>query len=87
MFYCENGSSFGLKSQCFTPKKGVHFGLKSQCFIAKKGLFSAEKSVFCCKKGGNFQTGEQGWVPFFPVSEGAGALLLHIYESFGYMVS
>ncbi len=23
------------------------------------------------QKGGNFQTGEQGWVPHFPVSEGA----------------
>ncbi len=51
MFYCENGGSFGLKSQCFTAKKEVNFGLKSQCFIAKKGSFWAEKSVFCSKKG------------------------------------
>ncbi len=49
--------------------KGV---LKSQCFITKKGLFSAEKLVFCSKIGGHFQTGEQGWVPLFPVREGAG---------------
>ncbi len=50
-------------------KKGVHFGLKSQCFIEKKGSFRAEKSVFLHEKGGHFQTGEQGWVPLFPVSE------------------
>ncbi len=75
--YCENGGSFGLKSQCFTAKKGVNFELKSQCFIAKKGSFWAEKSVFCCKKGGHFQTGEQGWVPVFPVSEGAGVPYFH----------
>ncbi len=72
MFYCEKEDSFWLKSQCFTTKKGVHFGLKSLCFITKKGSFGVEKSMFCCKKGGHFQTGEQGWVPLFPVSEGAG---------------
>ncbi len=38
----------------------------------KKESFWAEKSVFCRKIGGHFQTGEQGWVPLFPVSEGAG---------------
>ncbi len=37
VFYCENGDSFLLKSQCFTAKKG--------------GSFSTEKSVFYCKKG------------------------------------
>ncbi len=58
--------------QCFMVKKGVHFGLKSQCFIMKIGSFEAEKSVFCHKIGGHFQTGEQGWVSFFPVSERAG---------------
>ncbi len=56
----------------FIAKKWVHFGLKRQCFIVKNGLFWAEKPVFCRQKGGHFQTGEQGWVPFFPVSEGAG---------------
>ncbi len=75
--------SFGLKSQCFTAKKGVHFGLKSQCFIAKKGLFWAEKSVFCCKKGGHFQNGEHGWVPFFPVSEGAATWLCYMTSGWG----
>ncbi len=29
------------------------------------------------QKGGNFQTGEQGWVLIFPVSEGAGSWGLH----------
>ncbi len=33
-------------------------------------LFWAEKSVFCCKKVGHFQTGKQRWVPLFTVSEG-----------------
>ncbi len=42
-------------------KKGVHFGLKSQFFHEKEG---------------NFKIGEQGWVPLFPVSEGAGPLPL-----------
>ncbi len=58
----------------FYCKKGIEFVLKSQCFIMKKGSFLAEKSVFCHKKGGHFQTGEQEWVPLFPVSEGAGVL-------------
>ncbi len=66
MFYCEKG----LKNQCFTAKKGVHFELESQCFITTKASFSAEKSVFCRKIGVHFQTGEQRWVPLFPVSEG-----------------
>ncbi len=81
----EKGVNFDV--QCFTVKKRVYLGwkvsvllekregnfrLKSQCFIAKKRSFWAEKSVFCCKKEGHFQTGEQGWVPLFPVSEGAG---------------
>ncbi len=39
----------------------------------KGGSFWTEKSVLYRKKGGHFQTGEQGWVPFFPLSEGAGA--------------
>ncbi len=60
----------------FYHKKEVHFGLKSQCFILTKG-FSAEKSVFCHNEGGHFQTGEQGWVPFRPVSEGAGHLIYY----------
>ncbi len=76
----KKGGSFGLTSQCFTSKKGVHFRLKSQCFIAKKGLFWAEKSVFCHKRGGHFQTGEQGWVPFFPGSEGCGRRPYHWFE-------
>ncbi len=33
--------------------------------------------MFCNKKGGHFQTGEQGWVPLFPVSEGAGKRAKH----------
>ncbi len=70
------GFIFGWKV-CFTTKKGVHFELKSQCFITKKGSFWAQKSVFCCKEGGNFQTKEQGWVPLFPVSEGAGVWSFH----------
>ncbi len=58
VFYCENGGSFGLKSQRFTTKKGVHFELKSQCFIAKRGYFELKSQCFATK-GGNFQTGGQ----------------------------
>ncbi len=61
-----------LKRRYFTAKKGIHFELKLQCFIAKRGSFLVEKSMFCSKKEGHFQTGEQGWAPLFPVSEGAG---------------
>ncbi len=34
--------------------------------------------MFCNKKRGHFQTEEQGWVPFFAVSEGAGYTSRHI---------
>ncbi len=72
----EKGVNFDV--QCFTMKKGGSFGLKSQCFIAKKGLFWAEKSVFCCKKGGHFKTGEPWWVPLFALSKRAGSQLCTI---------
>ncbi len=72
MFYREKGGSFGLTSPCFTTKKG---SILDPQFITKKGSFGAEKSVLS-QKGGHFQTGEQGWVPFFPVSEGARSTLL-----------
>ncbi len=58
VFYCKKGGSFWTEKSVFYHKKRGHFELKSQSF--------------CCKKGGHFQTGEQGWVPFFPVSEVAG---------------
>ncbi len=35
----------------------------------KMGFTLAEKCL--PQKGGNFQTGEQGWGPLFPASEGA----------------
>ncbi len=57
------------------PWKKGSLGLKSQCFIMKKVSFWAEKWVFCHKEGHHFQTVEQGWVPLFPVSEGAGSLM------------
>ncbi len=71
----------------FYREKGCSFGLKSQVFYHKKGVFIwAKKSVFCHKKGDHFQTGEQGWVPLFPDSEGAGTqcesvwMLVLIYD-------
>ncbi len=76
---CKRGFIWAEKS-LFYCKKGIEFVLKSQCFIMKKGSFWAEKSVFCHKKGGHFQTGEQEWVPLFPVSEGAGGIALDIQE-------
>ncbi len=36
------------------------------------GRFQLKSQCFATKKGGYFQTGEQGWVALFPVSEGAG---------------
>ncbi len=56
------------------PQKRGHFRLKIQCFITKKRSFWAEKSEFCCKEGGHFQTGEKRWVPLLPVNEGAGVI-------------
>ncbi len=41
--------------------------------LRKRGRFKPKSQCFAIKKGGNFQTGEQGWVPLFPMSEGARA--------------
>ncbi len=38
--------------------------------------------MFFLKKGGNFQTGEPGWVPLFPVSERAGTLNQHFGRTY-----
>ncbi len=80
----EKGVNFDV--QCFTMKKWGSFRLKSQCFTSKRGLildwkvsvlswkrscFELKSQVFCRKRGGYFQSGEQGWVPLFAVSEGA----------------
>ncbi len=70
-FIVKRGGSFGLKSQCFTTKRGFILDWKISVLSRKRGRFEL-KSVFCHKKGGHFQTGEQGWVPLFPMSEGAG---------------
>ncbi len=62
-------------------EKSVFYRKKRGSFWTEKSVFYCEKGdvlswkVFCCKKGGNFQTGEHGWVPLFPVSEGAGCLI------------
>ncbi len=50
--------------------KWVHLGWKV-------GVY--RKKVFCHKKGHHFQTGEQGWVPLFPVSEGAGKYVIVLF--------
>ncbi len=74
----------GAKKVSVLPqKRGFIFGLKSQCFITKRVSFWVKKLVFCRKKRRHFQTGEQGWVPLVPVSEGAGKQcsinLLYVY--------
>ncbi len=79
MFYCENWGSFGLKSM-FYHRKGGSFWIEKSVFYHEKGVVLSSKVLvmimqcFAAKKGGNFQTREQGWVPLFPVSEGAGIL-------------
>ncbi len=70
--YCENGIHLGWKVCVLPPKKGGSFWTEKSVFYCEKGSFWAENSVFCHKKGGHFQTGEQRWVPLFPVSERAG---------------
>ncbi len=70
---CEFGGQWvKFDVQCFTVKKRFHLGWKVSVLSWKRESFWAEKSVFCSKKGSHFQTGEQGWIPLFPVSEGAG---------------
>ncbi len=78
----EKGDTFDI--QCFTMKMGVHLVWKVSVLPQKGGSFWTEMSVFYREKGvvlswkisvlpqkrGNFQTGEQGWVPLFPVIEG-----------------
>ncbi len=81
------GKGVNFDVQCFTVKMGVHLGCKvsvlpqKRGFILdwkvgvlsrKRGRFELKSQCFHAKKGGNFQTGEQGWVSLFPVSEGAG---------------
>ncbi len=82
----ENGFNFDV--QCFTMKKGLHLSWKVSVLSKKRGSFWTEKSVFyhekgvilsekfsvLPQKGVHFQTGEQGWVPLYPVVEGAGAV-------------
>ncbi len=50
----------------FYLEKRFVLSLKSQCFATKRG---------------NFQTGEQGWVLLFPVSEGAGITESRYYDT------
>ncbi len=59
----------------FYSKKGGSFWTEKSVFYHEKELFWAEKSVFCHKKGSYCQTGEQGWIPLFPVSEGARGIM------------
>ncbi len=69
----------------FTIKRGFIWVEKSVFYHEKGGSFSNEKLVFYHQKGvvlswkvsvllqkeDHFETGEQGWVPLFPVSKGA----------------
>ncbi len=57
------------------------------CFTMKGRIIWAEKSVFCCKKGGHFQTGEQSWVPYFPVSEAARDWTSYMYDGFSLVLA
>ncbi len=80
----EKGVNFDV--QCFTVKMGVHLDWevsvlpqkrrfildwKVSVLLRKRGCFEL-KSQCLPQKGGNFQTVEQGWVPLFSVSQGAG---------------
>ncbi len=62
-----------VEKSVFYCKKGSSFWIEKSVFFCEKGSIGAEKSEFCRKKGGHFQTEEQGLIPLFAVSEGAGA--------------
>ncbi len=58
----------------FYRKKGGSFWTEKCVLSRKRGCFELKSQYFAAKKGSNFQTGEQGWVPLFPMSEGAWVL-------------
>ncbi len=60
----------GFIRACVLPQKGGSFWTEKSVLSRKRGHFEL-KSQFLPQKGGHFQTGEQGWVPLFAVSEGA----------------
>ncbi len=71
MFYCEDGGSFGLKSQCFTAKRGSFWTEKS-LFYCKKGCFELKSQCFVTKQGVIFKLEDKDGYYFFPVRDGAG---------------
>ncbi len=60
----------GAKKSVFYHKRGGSFWTEMSVFYCKKGVVFSWKVSVLLQKGGHFQTGEQGWVPLFPVSEG-----------------
>ncbi len=77
VFYSEKVGSFGRTSLCFTTKRGFILDWKVSALSQKRGCFELKSQCFA-EKGGHFQTGEQGWVPFFPVREVASSIPLRI---------
>ncbi len=57
-------------SSVLSQKRGS-FSTKMSVFYHEKGIVLSSKVGVLSKKGGDFQTGEHGWVPLFPVNEGA----------------
>ncbi len=73
VFYREKGGSFGLKSQCFTAKKGFILDWKVRVLSRKRGRFELKSQCFAAKKGVIFKLENKDGYHFFPVSEGAGS--------------
>ncbi len=71
------GCSFALKSHVLLQKRGFILDWKVSVLSRKRGRFEL-KSVLP-QKGGHFQTGEQGWVPLFPVSEGVYLVTINFF--------
>ncbi len=66
---------FGTHLQCFTVKRGKGFiWAEKSVFYHQKWVFLSWKVSILLQKGDHFETGEQGWVLLFPVSEGAGRI-------------
>ncbi len=73
------------KSVFYRQKRGFILNWNVSVLLRKRGRFELKGQCFAAK-GGHFQTGEKGWVPLFPVSEGARGLLDITCEAHGVTV-
>ncbi len=71
MFYLEKGFHLGWKVSVLPQKRGFILNWKIIVLSRKRGCFELKSQCLAAKKV-IFKLDEQGWVPLFPMSEGAG---------------